>query len=510
MKKFEFNTISIVEVVLIVLFSLAALSAWSSGINAMKLYYKVQSLAYAYNQGNYNALNTLSRDAIKLLGDTGTNDAFISYQGLSAVENQQYSQASMLYKQIEDMTDSSITAKIGRLVSELYLLDQEENKENQGSKLHIILHETNTLLRQYPNAFELYGLLGHIYYKQGMISLSNKKTLDAKDYIEKSITAFQTMENKVIEYHNTSQNQFMNHSLDMEIGTEELCIPSKESLVSLYIGRAYAEYAQLSFIDSNKNTQKANIIKNTTQYLQQALQYKKTDPRIIGNIHVAFCNLLCLYGLTPEEIANNRLLAQSFEQKSNFYKTSIKLINKTEESWGIEKNIHYFYYGLANSFEKNPSMGMQYINKIKVEERNNPSSQYAFLNLKTSERIQAINKNMREDTISADIIKALYLKSLLSDYQRLYDNLPENTTYNIQEFSIINNYFILQIADILRNQKDEVQGQEIRRALGNFQDKFSLFTDRAIYYNTATKEWIRPTNIAEHNINILRKLISKY
>ncbi|HON45537.1 MAG TPA: hypothetical protein PLR86_09375, partial [Planctomycetota bacterium] len=107
MKKFEFNTISIVEVVLIVLFSLAALSAWSSGINAMKLYYKVQSLAYAYNQGNYNALNTLSRDAIKLLGDTGTNDAFISYQGLSAVENQQYSQASMLYKQIEDMTDSS-------------------------------------------------------------------------------------------------------------------------------------------------------------------------------------------------------------------------------------------------------------------------------------------------------------------------------------------------------------------------------------------------------------------
>ena len=155
-------------------------------------------------------------------------------------------------------------------------------------------------------------------------------------------------------------------------------------------------------------------------------------------------------------------------------------------------------------------MGMQYINKIKVEERNNPSPQYAFLNLKTSERIQAINKNMREDTISADIIKALYLKSLLSDYQRLYDNLPENTTYNIQEFSIINNYFILQIADILRNQKDEVQGQEIRRALGNFQDKFSLFTDRAIYYNTATKEWIRPTNIAEHNINILRKLISKY
>ena len=124
MKKFEFNTISIVEVVLIVLFSLAALSAWSSGINAMKLYYKVQSLAYAYNQGNYNALNTLSRDAIKLLGDTCTNDAFISYQGLSAVENQQYSQASMLYKQIEDMTDSSITAKIGRLVSELYLLDQ--------------------------------------------------------------------------------------------------------------------------------------------------------------------------------------------------------------------------------------------------------------------------------------------------------------------------------------------------------------------------------------------------
>lgn len=460
-KKYEFNAISITEVVIMIICALIAYNIWMGAIDDMKYYNNIKSIISLYSKNQISSITKPLRDAQML---RGANDFLLSWQALKEMHDKHYDAALKIYQDILSSGDN-INVSLGRITCRLYLY----TNKIASIDLNTLERELLALIKRNEYLAEAYGLLGHIYYQKYLKLLENNNKEDAKVCLQKSLDSFQLMEKKIQDYHIYIERMDTNHdsiitaqewigkqdfseldmNMDLQLDLTEIHAvntPSTDACYALCIGRAQSEYARLTFLSENED--KTEPLENAVMYFLRAVEYKYPDKNLFGNIHVALGQLISLPNLSKEKREKYIAIATELEKKKSNLSSLSSVVTYLKDNWDMKKNQESYKYNnivallyLGNDRDLSQALSHKNENEALQATINYTNVQMQLKQMQ--DRFYQEKNNPKTTKSDEELLRAYYLDkniNLLEKYKELYDSIDVDMIQTTREFCILNNY----------------------------------------------------------------------
>ncbi len=491
--KFKFNTIAIIEVVVIVILLPMSMDTWSDAISNMQYTQHLKKALAFSSVGKYTEMEL----ELEKAGKAREEDSWVQlYQANHLFRMHKTEQAKKIYHQLmRTMYEDTALPRIGFLVCELRdWCEQAEATPGRIellTKLNDLEKEAQNLCKESPYFSEGMIFWGQVALQKARWLQQSQDTEKAQKYLDLAWQKFQevqklTSENaqllpkmdvnqdgKISIYEWRSKLELFNDldtNGDQVLNRKELFAlwspPSYQAMQSLYTGQAsicYERTKKLWQSTGNITAKQAqeciDPLNASIRLLQSSFALHNTDYIVNMNIARVYNMLLTLPGISVQE---RQVLIQKAEEYLQDLQNYIIHLQKLQDRTrfneeGYVQSLGQLYYGLALAY--------YYVD-------NSPKAQYYLgkaENVQSSPLIPAIRIQLQLAQLDKEYLRprqfvGYSLPSKVWEYHvTAFAQLPKDQKWTSQQFVDFNNYLVLMYmqSQVNANKSDLQKCQEL-------------------------------------------------